>query len=45
MWLRPANLEDDCALELWNLDYKKEAFEQEFALKLIAKLEPVMASV
>ncbi|NEP45834.1 MAG: Ppx/GppA family phosphatase, partial [Okeania sp. SIO2H7] len=45
MWLRPANPEDDCALELWNLDYKKEAFEEEFALKLIAKLEPVMASV
>ena len=45
MWLRPANPEDDCALELWNLDYKKEAFEEEFALKLIAKLEPVMVSV
>ncbi|NEN88868.1 MAG: Ppx/GppA family phosphatase [Okeania sp. SIO3H1] len=45
MWLQPAHPEDDCALELWNLDYKKEAFEQEFALKLIAKLEPMMASV
>lgn len=45
MWLLPANPEDDCALELWNLDYKKEAFEEEFALKLIAKLEPMMASV
>ncbi|NEP83742.1 MAG: Ppx/GppA family phosphatase [Okeania sp. SIO3B3] len=45
MWLQPANPKDDCALELWNLDYKKEAFEQEFALKLIVKLEPIMASV
>ncbi|MDY7002916.1 MAG: Ppx/GppA phosphatase family protein [Cyanobacteriota bacterium] len=45
MWLQPAHPKDDCALELWNLDYKKEAFEQEFALKLIAKLEPMMASV
>ncbi|NET43888.1 Ppx/GppA phosphatase family protein [Okeania sp. SIO2B3] len=45
MWLQPAHPEDDCALELWNLDYKKEAFEEEFALKLIAKLEPMMASV
>ncbi|NER01571.1 MAG: Ppx/GppA family phosphatase [Okeania sp. SIO3C4] len=45
MWLQPANPKDDCALELWNLDYKKEAFEQEFALKLIVKLEPIMESV
>ena len=43
--LQPANSEDDCALELWNLDYKKEAFEEEFGLKLVAKLEPSMVSV
>ncbi len=45
IWLRPADPEDDCALELWSLEYKKEAFEEEFDLKLIVKLEPAMVSV
>ncbi|MDF0552081.1 Ppx/GppA phosphatase family protein [Kamptonema sp. UHCC 0994] len=40
----PAELDDDCALELWSLDYKKPAFEAEYNLKLIATLEPVIAS-
>lgn len=30
---------DDCALELWSLDYKKDAFEAEFGLKLVPILE------
>ncbi|MBD1870769.1 Ppx/GppA family phosphatase [Cyanobacteria bacterium FACHB-471] len=30
---------DDCALELWSLDYKKGCFESEFNLKLIPQLE------
>nr|WP_040698262.1 Ppx/GppA phosphatase family protein [Nodosilinea nodulosa] len=29
---------DDCASELWNLDYKKEYFEQVFEVKLLARL-------
>lgn len=39
MLLRPTELNDDCALELWSLDYKKEAFEEEFGLKLVASME------
>lgn len=35
----PSRLDDDCALELWNLDYKKGAFESEFGVKLVAKIE------
>ena len=42
--LIPAELDDDCALELWSLDYKKPAFEAEYNLKLVATLEPVIAS-
>ncbi len=30
---------DDCALERWSLDYKKDPFESEFGVKLVAKLE------
>jgi len=37
--LFPSHLDDDCALELWNLDYKKGVFEEEFSLKLVASLE------
>ncbi len=37
--LRPTHSDDDCALELWSLNLKKEAFENEFGLKLIPILE------
>lgn len=37
--LRPADLNDDCTLELWNINYKKEAFETVFNLKLTPVLE------
>jgi exopolyphosphatase/guanosine-5'-triphosphate,3'-diphosphate pyrophosphatase len=30
--------EDDCALELWSLDYKKPVFEEEFGVKLVTTL-------
>ncbi len=30
---------DDCALELWNLDYKKGVFEAEYGIKLVATLK------
>ncbi|MEH2045928.1 Ppx/GppA phosphatase family protein [Nostoc sp.] len=35
----PSQLDDDCALELWSLDYKKGVFEEEFGVKLVASLE------
>ncbi|MGB3533675.1 MAG: Ppx/GppA phosphatase family protein [Microcoleaceae cyanobacterium] len=38
--LHPVHQGEDCALELWSLDLKKEAFETEYGLKLIATLEP-----
>ncbi|MGI0481250.1 Ppx/GppA phosphatase family protein [Geminocystis sp. CENA526] len=36
--LTPAQSGDDCSLELWNLDYKKPIFEQEFQVKVLATL-------
>jgi Ppx/GppA phosphatase len=39
--LEAARVGDDCALELWSLNYKKDAFETEFGLKLV----PVLGSV
>ncbi len=35
----PSQFDDDCALELWSLDYKKGVFEEEFRVKLVATLE------
>ncbi|MBD2252742.1 Ppx/GppA phosphatase family protein [Nostoc parmelioides] len=35
----PSRPDDDCALELWSLDYKKAAFEAEFGVKLLTHLE------
>jgi exopolyphosphatase/guanosine-5'-triphosphate,3'-diphosphate pyrophosphatase len=37
--LQAASPADDCALELWSLDYKKEGFESEFGIKLLPTLE------
>ncbi|MTJ13481.1 Ppx/GppA family phosphatase [Anabaena sp. UHCC 0187] len=31
-------IKDECALELWSLDYKKGIFEEEFGLKVVATL-------
>jgi exopolyphosphatase/guanosine-5'-triphosphate,3'-diphosphate pyrophosphatase len=36
--LYPRKYGDECALELWNLEYKKPIFEQEFAVRLLASL-------
>lgn len=36
--LTPTDAQDDCALELWSLDEKKEIFEGEFGIKVIATL-------
>jgi exopolyphosphatase/guanosine-5'-triphosphate,3'-diphosphate pyrophosphatase len=37
--------DDDCALELWSLDYEKGVFEAEYAVKLVATLESVAVVV
>jgi exopolyphosphatase / guanosine-5'-triphosphate,3'-diphosphate pyrophosphatase len=39
LYIYPALANDDCALELWNLDYKKAVFEEEFNVKILTKLE------
>lgn len=36
--LKPSEVGDNCALELWNLSYKKEVFEEEFRVELIATI-------
>ncbi len=36
--LVPAQPDDDCALELWSLDYKKNVFEEEYAVTVVATL-------
>ncbi|RUT09814.1 exopolyphosphatase [Dulcicalothrix desertica PCC 7102] len=43
--IHPSNPSDDCALELWSLDYSKEVFEQEFNLKVSPILEPTVVKV
>ena len=35
----PSHPDQDCALELWSVDLKKDVFEAEFGLKLVATLE------
>ncbi len=34
----PANVDDDCAVELWSLSYSKLIFEEQFGVKLVASL-------
>ncbi len=36
--IMPTQIGDKCSLELWNLSYKKEAFEEEFNVKLVASI-------
>ncbi|MBD1914156.1 Ppx/GppA family phosphatase [Leptolyngbya sp. FACHB-16] len=38
--LYPRHAGDDCALELWSLDYKKGCFEEVYGLKLVPILHP-----
>jgi exopolyphosphatase/guanosine-5'-triphosphate,3'-diphosphate pyrophosphatase len=35
----PSDPDDDCALELWSLDYEKAVFEAEYGVKLVAILK------
>lgn len=37
--LKPSKPDDDCDLELWSLNYKKESFESVFGVRLIPVLE------
>ncbi|TVP63330.1 MAG: Ppx/GppA family phosphatase [Nodularia sp. (in: Bacteria)] len=39
MLIFPLHPDDECALEIWSLDYKKPVFEDEFKVKLIANLK------
>ncbi|QIR38711.1 Ppx/GppA family phosphatase [Tolypothrix sp. PCC 7910] len=41
----PSHPDDDCALELWSLDYKKSVFEAEFNVHLITTLEPYTMAI
>lgn len=43
--LFPTFPNDDCTLELWSLNYKKDSFEAEYSLKLLAQLEPTAVNV
>ncbi len=43
--LQPSFPGDDCALELWSLDYEKGVFEAEYGVKLVAKLEPATVAI
>ncbi|MFE1746332.1 Ppx/GppA phosphatase family protein [Coleofasciculus sp. H7-2] len=36
--LKPTQPDDDCALELWSLGYKKDVFEAEYGVKLLPVL-------
>lgn len=39
LYLQPSKPGDECELELWSIDYKKDCFESEFDVKLFAKLK------
>ncbi|WP_071518813.1 Ppx/GppA phosphatase family protein [Geitlerinema sp. PCC 9228] len=41
--LEPTQPDDDCELEVWSLNYKKEVFEQEFGWQIVPKLESTPA--
>ncbi len=43
--LQASQPDDDCALELWSLDYEKGIFEAEYGVKLVATLEPMPVAV
>ncbi len=43
--LQPSQPDDECAPELWSLNYEKGVFEAEYGVKLVATLEPVPVAV
>jgi exopolyphosphatase/guanosine-5'-triphosphate,3'-diphosphate pyrophosphatase len=36
--IKPTEIGDQCSLELWNLSYKKQVFEEEFDVELITTI-------
>jgi exopolyphosphatase / guanosine-5'-triphosphate,3'-diphosphate pyrophosphatase len=38
IFIFPSLIDDECALEMWSLDYKKGVFEEEFGLRFMAIL-------
>jgi exopolyphosphatase/guanosine-5'-triphosphate,3'-diphosphate pyrophosphatase len=45
MLIFPSLIDDECALEMWSLDYKKGVFEEEFGLKFVAILMNTSPSI
>lgn len=43
--LQPSHPNDDCALELWSLNYEKGVFEEEYGVKVVATLEAAPVAV
>ena len=45
MLIFPSLIDDECALEMWSLDYKKGVFEEEFGLRFVATLMNTSPSI
>ena len=45
MLIFPSLIDDECALEMWSLDYKKGVFEEEFGLRFVAILMNTSPSI
>lgn len=43
--LQPSQPDDDCALELWSLNYEKGVFEEEYNIKVVATLEAAPVAI
>lgn len=43
--LKPTQPDDDCALEIWSLDYKKDVFEAEYGIKLLPVLNAIAVPI
>lgn len=41
----PTQPNDDCALEMWSLEFSKTVFEEEFGLKLVPQLQATVISL
>ncbi|MBD2086048.1 Ppx/GppA phosphatase family protein [Coleofasciculus sp. FACHB-542] len=43
--IKPTQPDDDCALEIWSLDYKKDIFEAEYGIKLLPVLNAIAVPI
>ena len=43
--LIPSQPDDECALELWSLNYKKDVVEEEYGIKIVASVESAPVAV